>query len=131
MATITPAQEIEDIIRLYGGWKGRLISELRAIIIAAAPDIEEAVKWRMASRPEGLPVWSSNSIVCLNETFKNDMKLVFTKGKFLKDPEHLFNARLQSKTDRAIQFVEGSTINEKALTALVIEAVHYNSTKQS
>ncbi len=131
MATITPAQEIEDIIRLYGGWKGRLISELRSIIVAAAPDIEEAVKWRMASRPEGLPVWSSNGIVCLNETFKNDMKLVFTKGKFLKDPEHLFNARLQSKTDRAIQFIEGSTINKQALAALVKEAVHFNLTKQN
>jgi hypothetical protein len=123
------SEQIDDIIKQYGGWKGENIARLRAVIMAANPDIFEEVKWKMPSRPEGLPVWSNNGILCILETFKNDQKLVFFKGALMKDPSKLFNARLKSKTDRAIEFHEGDSINETALTALVTEAVHLNSLK--
>ena len=45
------AEQIDDIITLYGGWKGETLSRLRAIIRAADPDIFEEVKWRMRTRP--------------------------------------------------------------------------------
>lgn len=124
------AEQIDDIISLYGGWKGALLSELRAVIRQADSDIVEEVKWKMRTRPEGLPVWSHNGIVCLAETFKNDIKLVFTKGYILDDPEGLFNARLLSKTDRAIEFHEGDAANSKALHNLVLAAVEVNVSKQ-
>jgi hypothetical protein len=123
------SEQIDDIIRQYSGWKGENIARLRAVIMAANPDIFEEVKWKMPSRPEGLPVWSNNGILCILETFKNDQKLVFFKGAFMKDRSKLFNARLKSSTDRAIEFHEGDSINETALTALVTEAVHLNSLK--
>jgi hypothetical protein len=123
------SEQIDDIIKQYSGWKGENIARLRAVIMAANPDIFEEVKWKMRSRPEGLPVWSNNGILCILETFKNDQKLVFFKGALMKDPSKLFNARLKSKTDRAIEFHEGDSINETALTALVTEAVHLNSLK--
>ena len=123
------SEQIDDIIALYGGWKGGTLTRLRAAIKAAAPDVVEEVKWKMRSRPEGLPVWYHNGIMCLAETFKDNIKLVFTKGYLMEDPHGLFNARLKSKTDRAIEFHEGDTINEVAITALVKEAVALNLTK--
>ena len=80
----------------------------------------------MPTRPEGLPIWYHDGIMCLAETFKNDIKLVFTKGARMKDPHNLFNARLKSKTDRAIEFHDGDTVNTAALRALVQEAVALN-----
>lgn len=125
------SQQIDDIIKLYGGWKGEMLSRLRAVIKQADPDVIEEVKWKMRSRPEGLPVWSHDGILCIAETFKNNIKLVFFKGFQMKDPKELFNARLNSKTDRAIEFHEGDNINEAALKGLVLEAVELNKSKMS
>lgn len=122
-------KDVDEIIALYGGWKGETLSQIRAVINEADPSVLEEVKWRMKSRPEGLPVWSHNGIVCIAETFKDNIKLVFFKGIFLKDPAKLFNARLLSKTDRAIELHEGDKIETAALTALMREAVAYNESK--
>jgi hypothetical protein len=124
------SEQIDDIIKKHGGWKGATLTRLRAVINEADPDMIEEVKWKMRSRPEGLAVWSHDGIVCIAEIFNNDMKLVFFKGVQLKDPQKLFNARLKSKTDRAIEFHEGDDVNEAALKALVVEAVAVNVLKE-
>jgi hypothetical protein len=123
------SQQIDDIIKTYGGWKGETLSRLRALVSQADPEVVEEVKWKMPTRPEGLPVWSHDGILCLAETFKNDIKLTFVQGARMKDPKKLFNARLKSKTDRAIEFHEGDTVNEAALKQLVLEAVELNKSK--
>ena len=129
MTEKSASEQIDDIITLYGGWKGELLTKLRAVIKQGDPNVLEEVKWKMPSRPQGLPVWSHNGILCIAETFKNDIKLVFFKGSLMKDPAKLFNARLKSKTDRAIEFHEGDAVNEAALKALVEEAVAINLAK--
>jgi hypothetical protein len=80
--------------------------------------------------PEGLPIWSHNGIVCIVQTFKNDTKLVFFKGAALNDPKKLFNARLKSKTDRAIELHEGNPIDVLGIRALIVEAVLINTSKE-
>jgi hypothetical protein len=125
--TDKPASEqIDDIIKLYGGWKGDVIARVRAVITATDPAIIEEIKWKMRNRPEGLPVWSHDGIVCRTETFKDNVKLVFNKGAQLKDPKGLFNARLDASNDRAIEFKDGFTIDEPGLKELVLEAVQLN-----
>lgn len=123
------SQQIDDIIKLYGGWKGETLSRLRAVITKADPAVVEEVKWKMKSRPEGLPVWSHDGILCIAETFKNDIKLVFFKGTKIKDPKKLFNARLNSATDRAIEFHEGDAVDEVGIKDLILEAVEVNESK--
>lgn len=123
------AEQIDDIIKLHGGWKAGILTELRKTITAADPSIVEEVKWKMASRPEGLPVWSSGGIVCFAEIWKNDIKLIFPKGASLKDPRKLFNARLKSNTARSIEIHENDKINESALQNLVREAIKLNHGK--
>lgn len=123
----TPAsQEIDEIIKRYGSWKGDVLARLRKVIKAADPNIIEEVKWKTPSRPEGLPVWSHNGILCIAETFKDNVKLVFFKGARIKDPKRLFNARLRSATDRAIEFHEGDSMDEAAIRTLVLEALRLN-----
>lgn len=125
------SEQIDDIITKYGGWKGENIARLRALIKAVDPEVIEEVKWKMRSRPEGLPVWSHNGILCILETFKNDQKLVFFKGAQMEGRQKFFNARLNSKTDRAIELREGTVIDEIVIKELVIEAVHLNTLKDS
>lgn len=121
------SRQIDDIIKAYGGWKGELIARLRAVIKSADHDVVEEIKWKMRTRPEGLPVWSHNGIVCFVETWKDNIKLLFPKGAQQKDPKKLFNARLKSKDIRAIEFKENDLIDVINLTKLIREAVKLNT----
>src|SRR5229473_2666555 len=113
------SQQIDAIVRKTTGWRGERLSHLRALIRGADPGLIEEVKWKKPSRPEGVPVWSRDGIVCIGETLKNAVRLTFPKGAQLKDPKGLFNTRLDSKTVRAIDFHEGDAINASALKALI------------
>jgi hypothetical protein len=86
----------------------------------------EEVKWRKPSRPEGVPTWSRQGLVCIGEPLKNAVRLTFPKGARLRDPKRLFNARLVGNSVRAIDFYEGVPVDEAALQALVREAVDLN-----
>jgi hypothetical protein len=54
------------------------------------------------------------------------VKLNFFKGASLKAPKHLFNAGLEAKATRAIDFSEGANLNAAALKDLIRAAVAYN-----
>ena len=129
MADKFAAQQIDDIIKMPGDWRGAKLAQLRAFIKAADPIVVEDVKWKKPSRPEGVPVWSHDGIICVADTLKHAVRLTFPKGAQLNDPKKLFNARLDSKTVRAIDFHEGDTVDEAAFQALICEAVGLNTSK--
>jgi len=124
------SQQIDDIIKVLGDWRGKKLSELRAMIRKADPAVVEEVKWKMPSKPLGAPVWSHDGIVCVADTLKNAVRLTFPNGAQIKDSKKLFNARLDSKTVRAIDFHENDTIKESALKALILDAVKVNTSKE-
>jgi hypothetical protein len=115
------SQQIDAIIQKIGGWRGERLAQLRALIRSADVDLIEEVKWKKPSRPEGVPVWSHDGIVCIGEALKSAVRLTFPNGAQLKDSKGLFNTRLDSKTVRAIDLHEDDVINESALKALVVE----------
>lgn len=136
-ATTNPAlqaksasQEIDGIIKQAGDWRGKKLAELRAVITQADPAVVEEVKWKKPSRPEGVPVWSHDGIICVADTLKHAVRLTFPKGAAIKDPKKLFNTRLDSKTVRAIDFYQDGTINTSALKALIRDAVKLNARKE-
>jgi hypothetical protein len=120
------AQEVDAIIGSATDWRGEMLSRLRGIVLAADPAMDEDVKWKKPSKPEGVPVWSVDGIVCIGEMLKNSVRLTFPKGAQLKDPKTLFNARLDGNSVRAIDFREGEKLPEAEVTALVREAVRVN-----
>jgi hypothetical protein len=126
----TSSQEIDAIIEQSGDWRGRKLSQLRAVIKKADPAVVEEVKWKKPSRPEGVPVWSHDGIICVADTLKNAVRLTFPKGAQMKDPKKLFNTRLDSKTVRAIDFYEDGTIDAVALKVLILNAVKLNTPKE-
>ena len=123
------SEQIDAIIKEPGDWRGKTLSDLRAFINKADPDVVEEVKWKKPSKPSGVPVWSHDGIICVADTLKNAVRLTFPKGAQIKDPKKLFNTRLDSKTVRAIDFYEGVTVDTAALKALILEAVGVNTSK--
>lgn len=122
-------EQIDDIVKAPGDWRGETLAHLRALIKSADPAVVEDVKWKKPSRPEGVPVWAHEGIICVADTLKSAVRLTFPKGAQLKDPKKLFNARLESKAVRAIDFREGDRVDETALQALIREAAGLNTVK--
>ena len=119
----TPSQLIDGRIKELGDWRGEMLAKLRGLIKEADPAIVEEWKWR------GVPTWYHDGIVCTGETYKAVVKMTFAKGASLEDPSNLFNSSLEGNVRRAIDFHEGEKINEKALKALIREAVKLNESK--
>jgi hypothetical protein len=121
--------EVSAIIKGLPDWRGKTLSQLRILIQKADPGAVEEVKWKKPSRPEGVPVWSHDGIVCIGEALKNAVRLTFPKGALIKDPKRLFNARLDSTSVRAIDFHAGDSLNVAALKALILDAVRLNASR--
>jgi hypothetical protein len=115
---------IDEKVKQLGDWRGDTLAQVRAIVLAADPEIMEEVKWR------GTPVWSRGGIICTGETYKSVVKLTFAKGAALKDPAKLFNSSLEGNVRRAIDIREGETVNKTALKALVLAAIALNLEKK-
>jgi hypothetical protein len=112
-------------IQELGDWRGKTLAKVRQIIHEADPEIVEEWKWKKASSP-GTPVWSHGGIVCTGETYKNVVKMTFTRGAALEDRAGLFNSSLEGNTRRAIDIHEGDKVDEAALKDLIRAAVALN-----
>jgi hypothetical protein len=77
----------------------------------------------------GKPSVVSGRIIAVGNAHKDKVKLTFSYGASLPDPEKLFNAGLGGNAWRAIDLFEGDKINERAITNLVRAAVDYNQIK--
>ena len=120
-------QQIDAKIKELNDWRGKTLSQLRALIKQADPAVVEEVKWKKPSNPWGVPVWSHEGIICTGETYKNHVKLTFPKGAQMKDPKKLFNASLESNAWRAIDLHESDKVDEAAFKELIREAVELNT----
>ena len=119
MADKNASANIDKQIADLKDWRGPMIAKLRKVILASSPDIVEDWKWDTG-------VWAANGNVVSVGAFKDHVKINFFKGASLKDPKKLFNAGLEAKSSRGIDFSEGDGIDEAGITELVREAVALN-----
>lgn len=116
------SENIDARIAELGGWRGETLAKLRALILAADPEIVEEWKWDN-------PVWSRGGIICTGEAYKAAVKTTFAKGAALPDPANLFNSSLTGGTRRAIDFREDAAFDEEAFKTLIRAAVAHNLSK--
>ena len=120
---MNPSERIDELIEKLTDWRGKTLASIRKSILGADGDIFEEWKWM------GSPVWSCDGIIAVGNAHKGKVKLTFSHGASLPDPNKLFNAGLEGNAWRAIDFFEGDKINERALKNLVRAAVDYNRIK--
>jgi hypothetical protein len=113
------SQLIDKQIAELGDWRGKTLANLRKLIREADAEITEEWKWDTA-------VFSHDGLVLAVAAFKGNVKMNFFQGASLPDPDKLFNAGLEAKKTRAIDFHEADKINELTLKKLVRAAVAHN-----
>jgi len=120
---MTPSEGITKMIARLTDWRGETLATIRKSILASDHEITESWKWM------GSPAWSREGLIAVATILKGKVKLTFSHGAGLPDPDKLFNAGFEGKVWRAIDFSEGDKINERALKNLVRAAIDYNQTK--
>ena len=121
---MNPSERINELIAGLTDWRGEILARLRKSILGVDRQIIEEWKWM------GSPVWSHDGIIAVGNAHKDKVKLTFSHGARLPDPDKLFNAGLEGKTWRAIDLFEGDKINARALKTLIRAAVEYNQIKK-
>jgi hypothetical protein len=114
---------IDQYIAALSDWRGKLLAQIRSCMLSTDAEVFEEWKWM------GSPVWSLNGILVVGNAHKDKVKLTFAQGAKLDDPDTLFNAGLGGNVWRAIDFLEGDNVNERALKRLVRAAIAYNHDK--
>jgi hypothetical protein len=119
---MNPTDLIDQHIAEITDWRGAMMAKLRTLIHEVEPEITEEWKW-------STPIFSHKGMVCALGAFKDHVKVNFFKGAALPDPKKLFNAGLDAKATRAIDFSEDDKIDEVALKELIRTAVAYDTRK--
>jgi hypothetical protein len=70
----SPSRLIDARIKELGDWRGKTLARIRSLIKQADPGVTEEWKWR------GVPMWSHDGLICTGETYRNVVKLTFSKG---------------------------------------------------
>jgi hypothetical protein len=120
---MNPSERIDRLIAGLTDWRGKTLAGVRKSILAADREIVEEWKWM------GSPVWSRDGIILVGNAHKEKVKLTFSHGASLPDPDKLFNAGLEGKVWRAIDFFEGDKVNQPALKNLIRAAVDFNQSR--
>ncbi|MEX1179293.1 MAG: DUF1801 domain-containing protein [Cucumibacter sp.] len=121
---MNPSERVDRLIAERPDWRGKTLAGIRRAILEADREIIEEWKWM------GSPVWSRDGIIAVGNAHKDKVKLTFSHGASLPDPDKLFNAGFGGRVWRAIDVFEGDKINERALKNLVRAAVDYNQIKK-
>jgi len=122
---MTPSEKIDQLIAKTADWRGKTLAAVRKAILSANKEIVEEWKWM------GSPVWECDGIIAVGNAHKDKVKLTFAYGASLADPDRLFNAGLEGKVWRAIDFHEGDKVNAPALKKLVQAAAEFNRAKRA
>ena len=90
------------------------LNELRALILAIAPDATEALKW-------GQPCYTRKALFCYLQRAKSHVALGFQKGALMSDP----GKRLlgDGKQMRHVRFGPGEAIDTALCKLLIQEAL--------
>ena len=110
---------VDAYIARLPGWQRSICDQLREIIWATDPDIEETVKRTVQ------PYFVLDGNVCALLATKDHINL-FLYDPTVADPEGIINQGHGNATARAIQIYEGDPINRPALIGLLQAIVANN-----
>ncbi|HEX5062352.1 MAG TPA: DUF1801 domain-containing protein [Kofleriaceae bacterium] len=120
---MNPSERIDQLIAGLSDWRGKTLAKVRKIILDVDREIIEEWKWM------GSPVWSRDGMIAVGNAHKDKVKLTFSNGARLPDPDKLFNAGLDGGQWRALDLFEGDKVDERALENMVRAAIVFNQSK--
>jgi len=111
---------VDEYIADLDGWKGEVVALVRKIILNAAPEAEESIKWAQ-------PVYELNGPFSYMKAFKNSVNFGFWRGVDINDHAGLLQG--SGEKMRHLKLTGMEDINEEVFTDFVKQAVALNLEK--
>lgn len=111
---------VDDYIAGLDGWKKEVAQRLRSIVLDAAPDSQEAIKWAQ-------PVYSFGGPFAYFKAFKNSVNFGFWRGAEMEDPYGVLVGTGDKMRHVKISSIED--VDEQVLTDFVRQGVKLNREK--
>ncbi|UCE98350.1 MAG: DUF1801 domain-containing protein [Dehalococcoidia bacterium] len=111
---------VNDYISELENNQGKIVSEIREIILKTAPFVKESIKWAQ-------PVYENNGPFAYIKAFKNYVNLGFWRGVDIKDTKRLLKG-FGSKM-RHIKITGSNDIDELVFADYIRQAIALNKEK--
>jgi hypothetical protein len=118
MSTADP--RVDDYIAGLPDWQQAICREVRALVHAADPEIEETIKFR------DRPYFVLDGNVCALLAAKSHVNVFLYDGAIVPDPEKIITGGHGNTTARQISIRRGETVNAPALVEMLRQIVANN-----
>jgi hypothetical protein len=118
--TAAPDPRVDAYIDALPAWQQAVCREVRALVHAADPAVEETVKRRVQ------PYFVLQGNVCALLATKDHVNVFLYDGAIVPDPEGIINRGHDNKTARQIAIYEHDTVNGPALQRMFEQIIANN-----
>ena len=101
---------VHEYVAGLEGWKAGTASEVRRIVLKAAPNAQESIKWAQ-------PVCEANGPLCYIKAFRNSVNFGFWRGVDLEDPQGLLQG--SGEKMRHVKLTSVDDIDQTAFAGFV------------
>lgn len=111
---------VDDYIDRLPPWQQKICREVRELVHAADPAVEETIKRTVQ------PYFVLQGNVCALLAAKTHVNVFVYDGAMVPDPDGIITAGHDNKTARTVSFREGEQINKPALLAMFRQIIANN-----
>jgi hypothetical protein len=111
---------VDDYLDRLPAWQREILSQVRDLVHAADPDVEETIKRTVQ------PYFVLDGNVCAFLAAKDHVNVFLYDGAIVPDPEGIITSGHDNETARAIAYRKDGTINERALVAMFRQIIANN-----
>ncbi|HET7140695.1 MAG TPA: DUF1801 domain-containing protein [Arthrobacter sp.] len=103
---------VDLYIEALPAWQQAICQQVRALVHAADPDVEETIKRTVQ------PYFVLEGNICALLAAKDHVNVFLYDGGIVPDPHSIITAGHTNKTARTVAFHEGDAVNEEALVEM-------------
>jgi hypothetical protein len=115
-----PDPRVDDYIDALPQWQQAICREVRELVHAADPEVEETIKFR------DRPYFVLQGNVCALLAAKHHVNVFLYDGAIVPDPEGIITGGHDNTTARTVAVRQGERIKARALAAMLREIIANN-----
>ena len=115
-----PDPRVDEYIDALPEWQQAICREVRELVRAADPEVEETIKRRVQ------PYFVLEGNVCALLATKDHVNVFLYDGAIVPDPEGIITGGHDNQTARTVAVYEGETLNAPALQRMFEQIIANN-----
>ena len=118
--TFTADPRVDDYINALPPWQQAICQEVRELVHAADPEVEETIKRTIQ------PYFVLQGNICALLAAKDHVNVFLYDGGIVPDPERIITGGHDNATGRTVAIRQGETLNARALSAMLKQIIANN-----